>query len=155
MRLYSNARYALALGLMVMGSTALAQQIPVQNAPVTPTPPTPMSTSQPEQVTVTAPREITRTRVGRSRIGAPIEDIAISEPVAFNDLDLRRPADVDQLNQRVRDAAADGCDEIDRLYPLTRSSDTRRDCIRRAIRSADAQINAAVAQAKGYGGNGP
>jgi len=157
MRLYSNARYALVLaGFVVLSTAALAQQLPPQNEPVTPTPPTPLSTpSQPEQVTVTAPREVTRTRVGRSRIGAPIEDITISEPVAFNDLNLKNPSDVEQLNQRVRDAAADGCDEIDRLYPLTRSVDTRRDCIRRAVRSASAQVDAAVAAARGYGGSGP
>lgn len=111
------------------------------------------SAQQSEEVTVVAPREITREQVGRSSsTGAAIEDITVSLEVAYRDLDLKKSADVDTLNKRIRDAAEDGCSELDKLLPLTGTSATHRDCIRKAVRSASAQIDAAVATAgKGYG----
>jgi UrcA family protein len=134
---------------MVLSKAAIAQQIPVQNAPTTAEP------SQTEEVIVTAPREVTRTRVGRSRIGAPIEEITVSLHVPINDLDLRKTQDDDMLNQRVRDAAADACGEIDSKFPLSSSPSQTRDCIRRTVRATNAQIAAAIARAGGrYGGAG-
>ncbi|HUO91538.1 MAG TPA: UrcA family protein [Rhizomicrobium sp.] len=154
MNIYSNARqhvaYAAlaAFGVIALSNIAIAQTTPESSAP------TAAPTNQATEVTVTAPREVTRTRVGRSNIGAPIEDVAVTERVNIQDLDLKKTADVDELNRRVREAAADSCSELDRLFPLVPSSQTRRDCIRRAMRGANAQIEAAVAASGGrYGGN--
>jgi UrcA family protein len=113
--------------------------------------------AQPDESTVVAPREVTREQVGRSAtIGAPIEDTIISQQIAYNDLDLKNAADVSELNNRIRDAAQYSCSELDRFFPQTRSIRVRWDCVRKTIRSANSQVDAAVASAgQGYGGRGP
>jgi UrcA family protein len=152
MRIYSIARQhaswlALAFatfGLIVLSDTTMAQEAtPTQAAP----------TAQADEVTVTAPREVTRTRVGRSGIGAPVEEVSVSERVAYNDLDLKKSSDVDVLNKRIKDAAEDSCSELDRLFPTSTSSRMHRDCVFKAVKVASLQIEAAVAAAGGKYGN--
>lgn len=125
-----------ALGLMLSSEAAIAQS---------------------DDNTVVVQRDVTREQVGRSATtGAPIEDITVSLQIAYNDLNLKKAADVDELNNRIRDAARNSCSELDRFFPQTSSFRLRRECIRRAVRSASAQVEAAVAGAgTGYGGSGP
>jgi UrcA family protein len=109
--------------------------------------------AQPEDVSVAVPREIVRQQVGRSfSTGAPIEDVTIINQVAYNDLDLRKATDVNTLNARVEAAASEGCSELDRIFPFTASFRSRLECMRRAIDTTTAQINAALAaDGRGYG----
>jgi UrcA family protein len=111
--------------------------------------------AQPDESTVVSPREVTREQVGRSATtGAPIEDVVVTQQITYSDLNLNKPADVNELNDRIKDAAQDSCSELDRILPQTSSIRVRWECVRRAVRSANAQVNAAVAN-QGYGGRGP
>jgi UrcA family protein len=107
--------------------------------------------AQDESLTIFSPRHVTREEVGRDGFtGAPIEETAVSELVAYGDLDLSKASDVDELGKRVREAAEDVCSELDR--ELSYSGEEHRNCVRSAMKSAHKQIDAALATAnRGYG----
>jgi UrcA family protein len=121
---YFTASKLAMLGLVLSGGAALAQQV--------------------EEITVVAPHEIERRVVGRSKIGAPIEQISLTHRVDFSDLNLAKPDDLATLRQRVADEAKLACDELDKLYPLDRDRARNRRCVRDTNNDAQAQINAAV-----------
>jgi len=99
-------------------------------------------------IIVTAPG-VTRYYTGRrTSSGAPIETVTAQRVVETGDLDLRYSNyDVRVLRQRIRDAAVDGCREVEThvLTPL----DTNRDCIRAATNDAMAQADELIAIARG------
>jgi len=101
----------------------------------------------PEEVIVQAPRW---RQPQRSTIGAPIRDVAISEPVRFDDLDLRSDRDVRRLEARVRERAGTLCRRLDVQYPVTVSASSRN-CFQDAVADAMDQVQVAVAQQRGYG----
>ena len=112
------------LGFMLSGGAALAQQV--------------------EEITIIAPHEIHRKTIGRTAIGAPIEQISLSHRVGYNDLNLTTNDGLAALRQRVADEAKLACDELDQLYPLDKDRDKNRKCVADATADAQAQINAAI-----------
>lgn len=64
-------------------------------------------------VTVYAPRV-----VGRSEIGAPIEEVHASRIVYFNDLNLDTRWGAHVLRTRIERAADQACDQLDQNYPI-------------------------------------
>lgn len=95
-----------------------------------------------EEVIVRAPRYHAHER---SAIGAPIENVAISEPVRFDDLDLRYGRDVHRLENRIHAKARALCRRLDVAHPID-VSDTPQTCYRDAVADAMDQIEAAVDQ---------
>ncbi|HEY1753478.1 MAG TPA: UrcA family protein [Caulobacteraceae bacterium] len=86
-------------------------------------------------VTVIAPRR----HQERTFSGAPIVNVSASRVVDTSDLDLSTGYGVHIMHQRIRNAAADACQELDSqwtrgLYPTADSSDA--DCYHRAVRNA-------------------
>ena len=124
-------------GLAVMGS--MLGGVAVAQETVTTT----------DSVTVEAPR-VFRQEIGRTSSGIPIEEISLSNRVAFSDLDLRNPGDVEELQRRVNVAAWQGCRELDWRYPDSFYPPVggRSDCVRDAVASAMDQVNAAVTAAQ-------
>lgn len=109
------------------------------------------ATAQPNEITVVAPREVTRQQVGRSYTGVPIEEISVSYEIPYGDLDLKKTADVDTLRQRITGIAKQACKEVSQLPPYNVSARSRQDCIRKSVKTAAKQVDAAVAAATGYG----
>ncbi len=98
-----------------------------------------------EQIEVIAPRHHDE----RSVIGAPIRDVAISQAVRFDDLDLRTQEGAHILRARVRDAARDLCRRLDTRYPI--STDDSPPCYSTALDDAMAQADRAIDDAREYG----
>ena len=90
-----------------------------------------------EGVTVTAPRQ-----VGRSAIGAPIEEVSASRVVDYRDLDVGSDWGARELKARIQRAAASACDQLDRDYPYTvdAGDDCYRDAVRNGLQDASYQI---------------
>lgn len=105
--------------------------------------PSAFAQSEPGTITVIAPRTINT--VGRSAIGAPIQDISMSRAVSYTDLDLRTPAGQGELANRITVAARDACDQLDREYP--NGTPDRATCVQKARASAQGQIDRAIAVA--------
>jgi UrcA family protein len=99
-----------------------------------------------EEVIVRAPRYHARER---SSIGAPIENVAISEPVRFDDLDLSYDRDVYRLEDRIHAKARALCHRLDVAHPID-VSDTPQTCYRDAVADAMDQVDAAVEQQRGH-----
>ena len=98
-----------------------------------------------EEVIIQAPR--TRHYAPqRSTIGAPIEDVGLSAPVRFDDLDLTTDWGVHKLHNRIFIAARRLCQRLDNRYPIT-VSDGAPSCYRQAVNDAMAQADAAVDRA--------
>lgn len=100
-----------------------------------------------EIVVVEAPIE--RETVSRSR--SPVvrtETILLSRQVSFTDLDLTKHADVMELRQRVEKTARESCTALENMFPLE-ETDSRyiQRCTRKAISSAEEDIQAAIAGA--------
>lgn len=103
----------------------------------------PVRAVQDDEITVMAPRSIHREVVGRSAIGAPIEEISLTRRVSYAGLDLRRPSDMNELQRRIKMTANEACDQLNKLYPLdTVPSD--RDCKTDAYNSGMEQVHILV-----------
>jgi UrcA family protein len=92
----------------------------------------------PEIVTVTPPRHMP----ARSTIGAPIEEVSISVPVSYGDLNLHTGEGVYTLRQRVKQTAHNLCDKLSFRYPI--GTPDNDGCYRRAIKYAMPQTDSAV-----------
>jgi len=103
------------------------------------------SNSGPEEVIIQAPR-MRHYTPRRSTIGAPIEDVGLSAPVRFDDLDLTTDWGVRKLHDRIFIAARRLCQRLDNRYPIT-VSDGAPSCYRQAVDDAMAQADAAVDRA--------
>ncbi len=80
------------------------------------------------ELTVTAPYT-----VGRSAIGAPIQEVRASRIVEFRDLDLDTAWGAHALRARIRYAARSACEELDARYPVT--VDDPSNCYQNAVRT--------------------
>ncbi|HXL99636.1 MAG TPA: UrcA family protein [Rhizomicrobium sp.] len=138
MPIHSTRRLALlaasALGLILAAPSAMAQDYGrddgFRNGPT-------------EEVIVTAPPY----RQQRSAVtGAPIQDVAISQPVRFDDLDLRTDWGARTLHERIRTAAHDLCRRLDTLYP--NSTDDSPPCYRTALENAMYRADSAIDAAR-------
>lgn len=92
---------------------------------------------------------VNRSVVGRSSsTDAPIESVTVDYHVRYSDLDLVKHADVLALRERIETAARDACGELDKLFPLERSSSQTRTCTRNAINGASEQVQHAIVMAQ-------
>lgn len=103
-----------------------------------------------EEIVIQAPISVDRETVhSASDPTARTEIIELSREVYIGDLDLSRYADVKELESRIERTAKDSCNKLNEMFPLseTRSKDARR-CVDRAIKSARAEKEAAIAAAQ-------
>jgi UrcA family protein len=145
---------ASALGLALTASSANAQQYdpygnpaPNYGPPPNYAPPPPdyaPASGPPEEITVYGPRR----HQERGDLGAPIQDVALSQPVRFDDLDLRTNWGARELRQRIEYTARVMCQRLDTMYPI--KADDSPPCYRAAVDQAMYQADAAIAQARGY-----
>jgi UrcA family protein len=68
-----------------------------------------------EEITVYAPYLVHKVQSGSVR--SPALSVTLSKSVSYHDLDLATETDAKELKQRVHDAAASVCTELDRRYP--------------------------------------
>jgi UrcA family protein len=101
---------------------------------------------QEEGVTITASR-VPQAVVVKPKPGSIMTKISLSYGVSYQDLDLATPAGKDELSARVRQAAMDACDELDRQYPFAEPKGLR--CVEAAVDSAKDQVHRAVTAASG------
>jgi UrcA family protein len=103
----------------------------------------------PEKVIVIAPhRHYSRER---SDIGAPIENVAMSRQIRFDDLDLSTAWGARRLRERIRYTAHELCRRLDTLYPVSAPGESGSDCYRNAVDGGMDQADQAIAQAQPYG----
>ena len=105
-----------------------------------------------EEITIYGPSVQHRT-IGRSSIGAPVEELSLSHGVDYSDLDLSRWDDVQILDYRIRQAAYAACDELNREYPETlypSYQSSGRSCVARATDEGRAQAQLIVADWNAY-----
>lgn len=81
--------------------------------------------------------------------GTQSEIVELSRTVSFADLDLSKPADVAELQQRIEAVARENCDKLSRMFREA-DADNRdlRRCERQAIERAHDQLDRIVAAAE-------
>jgi UrcA family protein len=100
----------------------------------------PTQAADADEITISAPHVRV---VGRDMgTGAPIEETTREARITVDPATLTTSSGVALLNDRVRLAAVEICNSIDPLM------DDDGMCVRKAVRSAQAQVNAVVARAK-------
>jgi UrcA family protein len=128
------APVALAAGLM-LGSAALAA--------------TPQAATATAELTASAAPGVQEVVVGRSTIGAPIEQITVSRPLSYVGLNLTNPADVRLIDRQIQDTAEKECAELrDQSNDLRNPTIAGGYCVRSAAREARSTLSAAVSGAK-------
>jgi UrcA family protein len=96
----------------------------------------------PDEITVSAPNVKT---VGRDEVtGAPIEETTQTASVKFDPVTLTTNSGVTLLKDSVLDAANKMCSSIN--LPMADEDDGT--CVRDAVKSAQAQVDAAIARAR-------
>ena len=130
---------AVGLGLVVSSSGASAQDYGYGP------PPPPYATAVPsETVIVTAPRF----RNDHNYINVPPENVSLSQPVRYDDLDLRTWRGAHELRRRVHVVAGQVCQQLIDMYPVGVNSDAT--CYRNAVAEAMPGVDAAIQTARGY-----
>ena len=77
--------------------------------------------------------------------GARTEIFEIRQEVSFADLDLRKVADVTELQRRIENTAKELCETLRERYPLLMSGGAEIPrCIREAIKSTDDDLETVV-----------
>ena len=105
-----------------------------------------------EVVTVEVPRHPERDSV----TGAPVETVALSQAVRFDDLDLATREGAQVLRERIRQTASQLCRRLGENYVSSSSDGSHcyRDAVDEAMEQADGAIADARADARaGDGGN--
>ena len=97
-----------------------------------------------EELVVEAPFSIRQ--VERGAFGATTELIELKRHVSIADLDLSKHADVIELETRVEAVSTESCDQLSDMFPLDLPS-AKRSCIKKAIQSAEEQMQAAIVAA--------
>ena len=97
-----------------------------------------------ETVTVEAAREV---KVAQTTTGIPVSEITVRTRVSYADLDLKTDAGARVLKDRIRDAAAGACKEMDVRVPAEGSSVEA--CVRDAVKPALAEADKAIAAKRG------
>jgi UrcA family protein len=128
-RIFRPAKFALlAVGVALAGAATAAQQL--------------------EPITVEGSR-MTKEVVGRSSsTGARIELVTLVRHASYSDLDLSTHSGAVELQERVELTAKAACKELDELFPFNVSSNDTRSCVNKAVRSAKAQVQAAIKSAE-------
>lgn len=97
-----------------------------------------------ETVTVEAVREV---KVGQTSVGVPVSEITVRSRVSYADLDLTTDAGAKAFKDRIRDAAAGACKEMNVRVPAEGSS--VESCTRDAVKSAMVEADQAIAAKRG------
>ena len=97
------------------------------------------------EITVTAPRLVTKRVVGRTPAGSEVELVSLTRRVSYADLNLALHTDVTQLETRIDAIAKQACEDLAKMYPL--SDPKTPDCVHEAVRSAKPQLDTVVAAA--------
>lgn len=97
-----------------------------------------------EGITVTASRA-PEVKVVEPERGSIMQTVSLSYGVTYSDLDLNTTEGKQQLKARVRQAAEDACEELDRQYPMAEPKGAR--CVGAAVDGAKDQVRTAVAAA--------
>jgi UrcA family protein len=98
--------------------------------------------AEPDEITISKPSVKT---VGRDELtGAPIEETAEQASIKFDPVTLTTNSGVALLKDSVFDAAFKVCNSI----TLTMSDDDSDTCVRKAVKSAQAQVDEAIARAR-------
>ena len=95
------------------------------------------ATASTPEVTVQAARA-TRTTIGRTSSGIPIQDVSLSFGVSAEGLDLTTASGRQELERRVSNAAMEACTRLGRQFPHSTPSDS--ECARSATNNAMAQV---------------
>ena len=99
-----------------------------------------------EVIVVRAPWHfVDRKVVGETPSGGEVEQISLTRRVDVSDLDLRRHADVVELEKRVGDMARESCGWLAEMFPIEHP-DTQR-CASDATKDAMAQAQEAISAA--------
>lgn len=88
---------------------------------------------------------MTRTPLGTSSSGVPLEEITVTHRVSYADLDLATQAGAAELKRRVEATARAACRQLDELYPL--EAKNIRECTRISLAKASPQVENAIAGA--------
>jgi UrcA family protein len=136
---------ASALGLALAASSANAQDYQYGSPNYGPPPSYGPASGPPQEITIYGPRRHEQ----RGDLGAPIQDVAISQAVRFDDLDLRTNWGARELRNRIEYTARVMCQRLDTMYPI--KADDSPPCYRAAVDQAMYQADAAISQARGYG----
>jgi len=129
---------AVGLGLVVSSSGASAQDYGYG-------PPAPYATVPTDTVIVTAPRF----RNDHNTINVPPENVSLSQPVRYADLDLRTWQGARELRRRVHIVAGQVCGQLIEEFPVGVDGDNAS-CYRNAVAEAMPRVDAAIQTARGY-----
>ncbi len=116
---------ASAVGLALGSGSAVAQQSGTADKPI-------------EEIVVVAPRVVAQ----REHLPFGREQINISYAVSYADLDLRKTEDSRELQNRIREAADDICEQLESLAP--HGAPSRSGCVREATQKAMADAKQAI-----------
>jgi UrcA family protein len=97
-----------------------------------------------ETLTVEAAREV---KVGQTTTGIPVSEITVRSHVNYADLDLTTDAGVKALKDRIREAAAGACKEMNVRVPAEGSS--VESCTKDAVKSAMVEADKIIAAKRG------
>lgn len=89
---------------------------------------------------------VTKSTIGRSSLGTPMERVTVTHRVSYSDLDLTTEAGAAKLKKRVRDTARMACKQLDDLYPTEAKNE--QECTRTAIAQASSQVQSAISAAR-------
>ena len=98
-----------------------------------------------DEVTVEAKPIPSRSVVGRTHSGLPIEEVTLDHHISYSDLDLVTHAGVMELHSRVQKAAKEACNQLDQLFPTQAAK--ARECTEQASHDASDQVQNAIASA--------
>ncbi len=104
------------------------------------------------EIIVEAAAPVQHVTAGRSASGYETDLLSVRYRVHLAGLDLTRHADVEKLEQQIRDAAAKGCKQIRDQYPLRPMTDDKT-CISSATDSAMQSARVAIAEAEKRSGH--
>lgn len=98
--------------------------------------------AEPDEISISAPNVKT---VGRDEAtNAPIQEVTEQAAIKFDPVTLTTNSGVALLKDSVFDAALKVCNSIS----FTMADDDNSECVRGAVRSAQAQVNEAIARAR-------
>jgi UrcA family protein len=97
---------------------------------------------EPDEITISAPNVKTVGRDGTT--GAPLQNVTESASIKFDPVTLTTNSGVALLKDSVFEAALKVCNSID----FSMEDDDDDTCVRDAVRSAQLQVNAAIARAR-------
>jgi UrcA family protein len=89
---------------------------------------------------------MTKTVVGHTTIGAPIEEVTLTHRVSYADLNLATHSGAMELKRRVEETARLACEQLDKLYPFEDKETPT--CIRDAVDRSESQVDEAIAAAE-------